>query len=79
MNASSLLSEARRAYHQELARTLLTIEMVVPKKGKDKGKELETASNADNESDISRLIALSIAKQIGVAKRKEAQGAVVRQ
>ncbi len=68
MTMPSLLSEARRAYHHELAKTLLTIETFVPKKGKDKGKELETASNADNESDISRQIALSIAKQLGVSK-----------
>jgi NgoMIV restriction enzyme len=63
MMRTAIISEARRAFHDQLKSSVLFTHDAAEKKSK--GGDKRSASNADDDSAISRKIAASIAEQLG--------------
>jgi hypothetical protein len=72
MTEAGLISKARKAFHQRLTESLLFTHSVSLKKAKN-GNPL-SASNADDDSAISRQIAASIASQLGANEATKVAG-----
>ncbi|MCA3565194.1 MAG: type II restriction endonuclease [Methylocystis sp.] len=72
MSGSGLMSKARLAFHEKLVSEVLFIHSVSADKAKNSSPL--SASNADDDSQISRQIASSIASQIGARAEKKVAG-----